>query len=141
MSPKVIRIAAAAAAILAVTASPSFAHQRHDGHGKRDRTLRFATFNASVNRNAAGQLVTDLSTGADPQLRNVAEIIQRARPDVLLVNEFDFIPTNRPRGCSSATTCRSPSTAPSRSSSHTASSSRRTPASPRARTSTTTGRS
>jgi hypothetical protein len=62
------------------------------GHGKRDRTIRFATFNASVNRNAAGQLVTDLSTGTDPQLRNVAEIIQRVRPDVLLVNEFDFYP-------------------------------------------------
>jgi 3-phytase len=92
MKPIVARVAVAAAAILALTASPSFAHQRHDGHGKHDRTLRFATFNASVNRNAAGQLVTDLQTGTDPQLRNVAEIIQRARPDVLLVNEFDFYP-------------------------------------------------
>ena len=55
-------------------------------------TIRFATFNASVNRNAEGELVADLSTGTDPQLRNVAEIIQRARPDVLLINEFDFVP-------------------------------------------------
>jgi 3-phytase len=92
MTSTVTRIAAAAAAIFALTATPSFAHQRHDQHGKHARTLRFATFNASVNRNAAGQLVTDLQTGTDPQLRNVAEIIQRARPDVLLVNEFDFYP-------------------------------------------------
>jgi Endonuclease/Exonuclease/phosphatase family len=90
MSPIVTRIAVTAAAILALAAPPALAGQGH--HGKHDRTLRFATFNASVNRNAAGQLVTDLQTGTDPQLRNVAEIIQRARPDVLLVNEFDFYP-------------------------------------------------
>jgi 3-phytase len=55
-------------------------------------TLRFATFNASLNRADDGQLVPALSTGTDPQIRNVAEIIQRVRPDVLLVNEFDFVP-------------------------------------------------
>jgi Endonuclease/Exonuclease/phosphatase family len=54
--------------------------------------LRFATFNASLNRADDGQLVPALSTGTDPQIRNVAEIIQRVRPDVLLVNEFDFVP-------------------------------------------------
>src|SRR5215211_795728 len=57
---------------------------------------RFATFNASLNRGSAGQLVTDLSNpSADTvrvrQARNVAEVIQRAAPDVLLVNEFDFV--------------------------------------------------
>jgi Endonuclease/Exonuclease/phosphatase family len=90
MKPIVTRIAVTAAAILALAAPPALAGQGH--HGRHDRTLRFATFNASVNRNAAGQLLTDLQTGSDPQLRNVAEIIQRARPDVLLVNEFDFYP-------------------------------------------------
>jgi hypothetical protein len=54
--------------------------------------VRFATFNASLNRNAAGQLVTDLSTPGNAQAATVAEIIQRARPDVLLINEFDFVP-------------------------------------------------
>jgi hypothetical protein len=93
MSPIVTRIAVTAAAILALAAPPALAGQAH--HGKHDRTLRFATFNASVNRNAQGQLVTDLSTGTDPQLRNVAEIIQRARPDVLLINEFDFVPAEQ----------------------------------------------
>jgi hypothetical protein len=54
------------------------------------RTVRFATFNASLNRNTAGQLVTDLSTPDNVQAKTVAEIIQRVRPDVLLINEFDF---------------------------------------------------
>src|SRR5215218_1995656 len=79
-----LRISLALLTLAAFAAPPAVAHDH------RDKTLRFATFNASVNRNAAGQLLTDLQTGTDQQLRNVAEIIQRARPDVLLVNEFDF---------------------------------------------------
>jgi Endonuclease/Exonuclease/phosphatase family len=53
-------------------------------------SIRFATFNASLNRNTEGQLIADLSTLANAQARTVAEIIQRARPEVLLINEFDF---------------------------------------------------
>jgi hypothetical protein len=58
---------------------------------------RFATFNASLNRGTEGALVADLSNPtADTvrvrQARNVAEVIQRAAPDVLLINEFDFVP-------------------------------------------------
>jgi hypothetical protein len=53
--------------------------------------VRFATFNASLNRNSAGQLVADLSTPNNVQAKTVAEIIQRTRPDVLLINEFDFV--------------------------------------------------
>ncbi len=69
-------------------------------------TIRFAQFNASLNRNADGQLVNDLSSPAIPdnrgfgananqalriqQAKNVAEIIQRTNPDVLLINEFDY---------------------------------------------------
>lgn len=53
--------------------------------------VRFATFNASLNRNFAGQLVSDLSTPNNTQAKRVAEIIQRTRPDILLINEFDFV--------------------------------------------------
>jgi len=52
--------------------------------------VRFSTFNASLNRSASGELITDLSTPANEQAGNVAEIVQRVRPDVLLVNEFDY---------------------------------------------------
>jgi 3-phytase len=52
--------------------------------------VRFATFNASLNRNLPGQLIEHLSTPDNAQAATVAEIIQRARPDVVLINEFDF---------------------------------------------------
>jgi len=58
----------------------------------RAREVRFSTFNASLNRSVAGQLVSDLSTPDNVQAQNVAETIQRVRPDVLLVNEFDYAP-------------------------------------------------
>jgi hypothetical protein len=58
---------------------------------KPRNVVRFATFNASLNRNFAGQLVADLSTPGNTQAQTVAEIIQRTRPDVLLINEFDFV--------------------------------------------------
>jgi hypothetical protein len=74
--------ASAAAALVLVPAA--FAH------GGKGADARFATFNASLNRSAAGQLITDLSTPGNQQAKNVAETIQRVRPDVVLINEFDF---------------------------------------------------
>ena len=92
MIPTMRAAVAGSALLLALAAAaPSAADGGHD----RDTELRFATFNASVNRNADGQLVEELSNGEDPQLRNVAEIIQRVRPDVMLINEFDFVPDQR----------------------------------------------
>jgi 3-phytase len=60
--------------------------------------VRFATFNASLNRAAAGQLISDLSSFSTTspgttQAKNAAETIQRIRPDVVLINEFDFDPS------------------------------------------------
>ena len=52
--------------------------------------VRFATFNASLNRSNAGEVITDLSTPDNEQAKAVAEIIQRNNPDVLLLNEFDY---------------------------------------------------
>lgn len=79
------RLAAAlltALMVLAVTpASPAAADATE---------LTIATFNASLNRSEAGQLVDDLSTPDTEQARNVAETIQRAGADVLLINEFDY---------------------------------------------------
>jgi 3-phytase len=54
--------------------------------------VRFATFNASLNRATAGALRSDLSTTSNAQAGTVAEIVQRTRPDVLLINEFDYDP-------------------------------------------------
>ena len=58
---------------------------------KAPGTIRFASFNVSFYRKAAGKLLEDL-TRDDllVQPRRVAEVIQRVRPDVLLLNEFDY---------------------------------------------------
>ncbi|HZG40117.1 MAG TPA: phytase [Nodosilinea sp.] len=52
--------------------------------------IRFATYNASLNRAAEGELITDLSTPDNAQAQAIAETIQRTNPDVVLINEFDF---------------------------------------------------
>jgi hypothetical protein len=57
---------------------------------RRKPEVRFATFNASLNRNTEGALVAELATPDSAQPRVIAEIVQRTRPDVLLINEFDF---------------------------------------------------
>ncbi len=62
--------------------------------GASPSSVRFATFNASLNRGAAGAALADLSTRGNAQADAVAEIIQRIRPDVLLINEFDYEPGN-----------------------------------------------
>lgn len=64
-------------------------------------TVRFATFNASLNRPAAGQLFAELSAPSSQgaaQAKRIAEIIQRNAPDVLLVNEFDYDTTTDAQG-------------------------------------------
>ena len=83
---------ALAMVLLAPLAAPAAATGTRHRDG-RSRSLRVATFNASLNRNAEGELRADLSTPDDPQARRIAEIIQRVRPDILLINEFDYDPT------------------------------------------------
>jgi endonuclease/exonuclease/phosphatase family metal-dependent hydrolase len=53
-------------------------------------SIRIATYNTSLFRDESGQLVRDLATGDNEQARRIAEVIQRLRPDIVLVNEFDY---------------------------------------------------
>ncbi len=54
------------------------------------KTVRIATFNIwELSADKLNQ-VDGQGHGVNPQLRKAAEIIQRVRPDVLLVNEIDF---------------------------------------------------
>lgn len=59
--------------------------------GRGPTELRVATYNLSLNRNLPGQLVADLSTTTNAQAKVVAEVIQHANPDIVLLNEFDFV--------------------------------------------------
>ena len=85
-SPRHIVVAGLLAAVLVFPATVA---------AKSSTVIRFATFNASLNRNAAGQAREDLSSPGNAQADAVAEIIQRIRPDVLLINEFDYYPNNQ----------------------------------------------
>jgi endonuclease/exonuclease/phosphatase family metal-dependent hydrolase len=61
----------------------------------QEPTIRVATYNTSLYRREAGQLVRNLEAGDNRQARSVAEVIQRVRPDVLLLNELDYDPAGR----------------------------------------------
>lgn len=56
--------------------------------------VRFATYNTSLYGTEAGALVARLEAG-DEDARRIAAVIQRQRPDVLLLNEFDYDPGQR----------------------------------------------
>jgi len=90
--PKSVSAAEAGLALVvsSLVASPANAEDQ-SGHS-RTQEVRFGTYNASLNRAAAGQLVSDLSTPDNQQARNIAEVLQRTRPDVVLLNEFDYVP-------------------------------------------------
>lgn len=51
--------------------------------------VRFATFNIAMGLESEGELYGRLVSGNDDALKKVAAIIQKVRPDVLLLNEFD----------------------------------------------------
>jgi len=55
--------------------------------------IRVATFNVAMGLDAPGELANRLQRGDDARLRQVAEILQRVRPDVVLLNEFDYDPS------------------------------------------------
>ena len=50
--------------------------ERPVAEAKAKDTVRFSTFNASLNRFVEGQLITDLSTPDNAQAKIIAEIIQ-----------------------------------------------------------------
>ncbi|MFC3715944.1 endonuclease/exonuclease/phosphatase family protein [Luteimonas soli] len=59
-----------------------------------DDTLRIATYNVSLYDDAAGGLVRRLESG-DDRARRIATVLQRVRPDIVLINEFDYDAAHR----------------------------------------------
>jgi endonuclease/exonuclease/phosphatase family metal-dependent hydrolase len=53
-------------------------------------SIRIATFNIAMGLEEHGQLGQALIEGNDPRLQQVAEILQSVRPDIVLLNEFDY---------------------------------------------------
>jgi len=71
---------------------------------KDTKPLRFATFNVSIEATnymsradiakdptLANIVLSELQSAQNPQMQNIAEIVQRTRPDILLLNEFDYV--------------------------------------------------
>jgi hypothetical protein len=56
--------------------------------------VRFATYNTSLNRNRAGELLAELQSGVSAQAASVSAILQTIRADILVLNEFDYEPNN-----------------------------------------------
>ncbi len=66
-----------------------------------DEHIRVATFNVSmeaenytstdVDTQGSQILADELASGDNQQIKNTAQIIQRIRPDVIVLNEFDYI--------------------------------------------------
>jgi endonuclease/exonuclease/phosphatase family metal-dependent hydrolase len=63
------------------------------------QSVRIATFNVSMDASnyveqdeavMGDELQSNLRNGEHKQIKNIAEIIQRTRPDVILLNEFDY---------------------------------------------------
>lgn len=65
-----------------------------DASKAAEQALRVATYNVSLYRPREGQLAHDLEQG-DPQARQIAAVLQRVRPDVVLLNEFDYDANHR----------------------------------------------
>ena len=53
-------------------------------------TVRFATYNVAMGLEEAGELQRRLAAGDDERLRKLAAVLQLKRPDVILLNEFDY---------------------------------------------------
>ena len=56
--------------------------------------VRVATYNTSLYEEEAGGLIRRLESG-DSRARNVAAVLQRVRPDIVLLNEFDYDAAHR----------------------------------------------
>jgi endonuclease/exonuclease/phosphatase family metal-dependent hydrolase len=55
--------------------------------------VRIATYNIAMGLEAAGEMKAALESGNDARLEGVARVLQRVRPDIVLLSEFDYDPS------------------------------------------------
>lgn len=75
--------------VLAMIFCMGIAHPALASDTKPQR-VRIATFNIAMGLKTEGELYRRLQAGDDESLKKVAAVIQSVRPDVLLLNEFDW---------------------------------------------------
>ncbi|WP_413402048.1 endonuclease/exonuclease/phosphatase family protein [Pseudoalteromonas sp. KJ71-7] len=85
---------------LSITAISSVLFAVFSSSPVQAESLRVATFNVSMdatnytakNEQVKSDALVNALRSNHQQIKNIAEIIQRVRPDVVLLNEFDYIP-------------------------------------------------
>ncbi|MGD8347292.1 MAG: endonuclease/exonuclease/phosphatase family protein [Lysobacterales bacterium] len=60
--------------------------------------VRIATFNIAMGFDRPGEMRSALESGQHARLRAMADVLQRVRPDIVLLNEFDFDPATDAAG-------------------------------------------
>nr|WP_254458775.1 endonuclease/exonuclease/phosphatase family protein [Xanthomonas sacchari] len=70
------------------------AHPMTDTAAPAATTLRLATYNTSLNSDEPGGLIAALQ-GDSAQARKIAAVLQQVRPDLVLLNEFDYDEAHR----------------------------------------------
>lgn len=58
-------------------------------------SIRVASFNAALSGEGDGELISRLAVDFDEQAMAIGAILQRVRPDIVLINEFDHDPEGR----------------------------------------------
>lgn len=61
---------------------------------KNANAIRVATFNTAFSRDEAGALLTELESDSQ-QAKRIAGVIRTVRPDIVLLNEFDYASDNK----------------------------------------------
>ncbi len=89
--PSLVRPATALAAILAFALAGCVRVRVHGDPeaAMAPAALRVATYNTSLYDGTPGGLVRRLEAG-DERARRIAAVLQRVRPDIVLLNEFDY---------------------------------------------------
>lgn len=87
-----VRLGVLALAVVAIAGCGMRALLRHPAPSLA--TVRVATYNASLYDEAPGGLIRRLEAG-DERARRIATVLQRVRPDIVLINEFDYDPDGR----------------------------------------------
>jgi endonuclease/exonuclease/phosphatase family metal-dependent hydrolase len=60
--------------------------------GNLGADIRVATFNIAMGFSGDGEMAAALESGKHERLKKVAAILQQVRPDIVLLNEFDYDP-------------------------------------------------
>ncbi|MFC0677448.1 endonuclease/exonuclease/phosphatase family protein [Lysobacter korlensis] len=80
---------ALASAALAVGCVRLNVHRAPTATAVTPATVRIATYNTSLYDNTSGGLIRRLEVG-DENARSIAAVLQRVRPDIVRLNEFDY---------------------------------------------------